>query len=1095
MPSIVAFFLACARPGQGLFRRRGPGFLRVLIPVVLATVGWPPARAQAPQLLPETLFVVGTPATDSQGRSWAYLLWVGTDQELSLGRTYAVYAKAGDPATPGTYELRAVTGLQTEPMVIQALLNRSLSLGEDLARLGERIDHLFAALQPPAGSLAEKVSAVIRGSLEDPANFNNLVLLGRLHPGLNLCLGYAHAEPLGPGRTTFEIRAHDKALGRDLGVVGRVTVEAGAPVPLPAPGPVVQVPEASAMGDLNIKLRWATSADLRRLTLLNHGFNVFRVARAPAEAWGFHVTPPEGAALAALAFSDPAVKRVHDLPVLKTADYTAATVGDFVADPSTAFVADDNGRYREGGVALRNGDQYYYFVTSRDVLGRDWRASPGVLVTVCDRVAPEAPRGVQVFNEYAFGGGSATQALKVQWLQSTNTEDRVVNYYVYRWAAPADVQKFAGTPALNRIGGPIAHVAGQKFGTYLDTGAGAPQAPADYGRTYWYTVRAADDGACDGGNLSANSAPAFGVLRDRTGPAGPSGGIDVICCVPTVKGGDSRDLPDDQRQDETRSYYRFVCQRERPEIEWAEFYLRAPGVASNSIVRAYFERDARELRVDWSTPVNTVSEGVIPFYCRVGTDAGETSEYAVVNTVRAPKFTTVREVPFQAGYDCRRISRREAAASAGQKIRGCTGSHDPTPDGPGGGIVGPEIDIVLTPGTKEYRLYRRVDGGPLTLIKQAPADFDEASQVTITDPDMPANASVLCYYGQLFDEHGNASPLVLLDECIEVKLPTAVPLLSPIEAFGDTSAPKMRLRWFCPPYGVDRFEVSIANNLGVMAATISADLGASTTNRLKQFTVNGTVQTNLFYLYRTPHVGVGFGNGASFEALVEVTLGVTYQVMVAAVGTDGSVNQDSNAEAFQWAAPPAAVGPKVPWPARPLPDLNVFHSGLRAVRLPNAIFPGNAVRIATFERKYIDFKTVEPNQPTALRGQIDPASLLYTNRLGQDLFPVAVYRVQAPSTDFPNVSFDVLQVTPLMESIAHEFTLDGSIPITRIHDPFVRAAQNVEATNTVGDEGALYLLDTQPVIVGARYVYLMVRFAGNGEILEVIPSNLVEVTP
>jgi len=35
--------------------------------------------------------------------------------------------------------------------------------------------------------------------------------------------------------------------------------------------------------------------------------------------------------------------------------------------------------------------------------------------------------------------------------------------------------------------------------------------------------------------------------------------------------------------------------------------------------------------------------------------------------------------------------------------------------------------------------------------------------------------------------------------------------------------------------------------------------------------------------------------------------------------------------------------------------------------------------------------------------------------------------------------------------------------------------------------------DTQPVISGARYKYLLVRFRKNGEIAEVIPTNEMDV--
>ncbi len=540
-----------------------------LVALALAGASAPRSLAQA-SLLPDTIFTVGTTTTDAGGRHWAYLLWVGSDNQLVIGRSFAVYAKAGDAASANPYERRAITGLQTEPPVIRALLNRAVSIGENLPQLETRVDNLFAALHPPAGPLEEKLSAVVRGTIADPAQLNNLVLLGRLHPGVNFCLGYAHAEVIPAGKTTFEIREYDKDTGRDLGVVGRVTVTAGAPVALPAPGPVVQVPESDPRGDLNVKLRWATSDALRRLTLLNHGFNVYRVTRAHAQAQGWHTTPPTAAALRQAAGSHPAVN-IGFSAIASMGENLDVDFGDlldyFALDPQTVFLADDNGRYQPGGVPFENGAQFYYFVTSRDVLGRDWNPSSGVLVTVCDRLPPDAPIALRVENDYTFNGGAAQQKLKVLWRPNTNTTDTVTAYFVYRWQAPDDVQAAGGNPLLNRIAGPIPHVPGQTLYSYVDDGAGSPSAPADYSKTFWYTIRSVDNGACDGGNLSAQSRPVFGVLRDRTGPDGPGGRINVLCCRYVVLGGQSsdRDDPDGRNQDPAQGYYEFEVKRPRPE--------------------------------------------------------------------------------------------------------------------------------------------------------------------------------------------------------------------------------------------------------------------------------------------------------------------------------------------------------------------------------------------------------------------------------------------------------------------------------------------------------------------------------------------------
>ncbi|MBL9140218.1 MAG: hypothetical protein JNK85_30395 [Verrucomicrobiales bacterium] len=1081
----------------------GHRFLKLLAFVLITWFALPSGGGLATptptpvEFLPNSLFAVGTSTTDLRQRDWAYLLWIATDQELVLGRSFAVYAKSGDAAAPGEYTRRAVVGLQTEPAVIQSLLGRARVLGDDLSELEGRIDALFTTLRPPAGGLPEKISAMIRGALGDPSSLEHLALLGRVHPGINFCLGYAHAEPVGPGKTTFEIREFDLGQSRDLAVVGRVTVESGAPMVLPAPGPLVEVPERTARGDLNVRFRWATPTELRRLTLLNHGFNLYRVSRADAEARGFHTRPPSGAVLRQESQSGGLVHRVNALPILTSVDLDANEAVNLAADSRTVFAVDDNDRHRAGQAAWRNGDQFYYFVTARDVLGRDGQASAGLLVTICDRLPPDAPRGVRVENHYEYAGGSGRQALEVTWLQAGESTDRVVQYYVYRWDAPADILALGADPVAHRVGGPIAHVPGRERARFLDAGPGSPQSPAEDGTTYWYTVRAVDDGACNNGNWSAHSAAAFGVLRDRTGPEAPEGDVVVRCCGPTAVPFPVRDEVAKQSQVPALANFRFTCRRSHPAIASAEFYLRVPGISENLIAHARFSAGSDDVQVEWSIDRALVAVGSTPFYCRVGTSTGETSEFAVNATALAPKVNTVRVVPFGGDYPCDSVSLRAVDAGGVSNPRGCTGSHDPNPrpDLDLGDLVGPEIHLNLTPGTKEYRLYRRVDDGPLTLIRQGPADFEDASEIAIVDPDVPANAAVVCYFGQVLDEQGNASPLVPLSDCVPIRRPTGIPMLAPIEARGDIHGPRMRLRWFCPPYGVDRFQLSIADNLGAMAAEISADLSPMSGQAVKTYTLRGISRTNLCFFYRTPRVGPAFGNGAMFEVEVDAALGVSYDIMVAAVGVDGAVNQDSNVETFRWRPVSSEVGLQVPWPARDLPVQGVFSGGLRAFRLPDGLYPGIGLRLGVFAGAYLPAKTPIASRPTQLVGQMDPATLLYTNRSGSGPLPLAVYRVQVAGPEFPQVSGDLIQVTPLIESIAHEFTLENQVRVTVVHDPYVRVGPNVESPHLVGQEGALYLLDTQPVIVGARYVYLVVRFQSNGEILEVFPSNVVEVTP
>jgi hypothetical protein len=131
-----------------------------------------------------------------------------------------------------------------------------------------------------------------------------------------------------------------------------------------------------------------------------------------------------------------------------------------------------------------------------------------------------------------------------------------------------------------------------------------------------------------------------------------------------------------------------------------------------------------------------------------------------------------------------------------------------------------------------------------------------------------------------------------------------------------------------------------------------------------------------------------------------------------------------------------------------------------------------------------------------LTGQVNPSAYVFTNRLGDPLLPIALYRYQVPNPLFPKVSGDLVQVSPLMERFASVVTNSpGGSVITAIHDPFVYLTAPVNFS----DNGTIFFMvlkDTQPAVIGATYRYLLVRFDALGEITEVIPvKNSVDATP
>lgn len=160
-------------------------------------------------------------------------------------------------------------------------------------------------------------------------------------------------------------------------------------------------------------------------------------------------------------------------------------------------------------------------------------------------------------------------------------------------------------------------------------------------------------------------------------------------------------------------------------------------------------------------------------------------------------------------------------------------------------------------------------------------------------------------------------------------------------------------------------------------------------------------------------------------------------------------------------------------------------------------FDGLGVVIGESRREEArDFK-VEGGNVSMFEGVVKPESFAYTNSQGESILPAVLYRFQVPSTALPQVSGDLVQVSPRMREIAAVTTNVPNAGIfTRIDDPFIRLTALGQVPGSENKlERALVLLDTTPVILGANYAYLLVRFNDAGEVLNVVPTTLVEVTP
>ncbi len=312
---------------------------------------------------------------------------------------------------------------------------------------------------------------------------------------------------------------------------------------------------------------------------------------------------------------------------------------------------------------------------------------------------------------------------------------------------------------------------------------------------------------------------------------------------------------------------------------------------------------------------------------------------------------------------------------------------------PGSGQAG-KLGVVIftTARSEEYRLFRRINDGPYTLVGQGGAAYAAGNPVNAVrreDEALPMTDCTICYYAQTVDRDGNASALVRLDPCIERKAPTLPkPRLSPPAAIGSAAAPKMKLTWMCPPQGVERFLITIkakggpavqsvlenASTYSLVAALSPALAGrqvhylgadddakvtptkqaagpanqaANADNRsvlnLASAAIKFSKMVNIS-TFVTPPLGNGFPAEPPFTAEFDVQAGVTYEVFVQ--GLRGVIlngqgrGPKSAVYQFKWEEEVVGEPPKVSWPARPMPEVTLV-SGVEAAELNPVMWPAN----------------------------------------------------------------------------------------------------------------------------------------------------------
>lgn len=1065
--------------------------------------------------LDKSLILAGTTATvGSETYSW--LVWQPTDPLFVSTHTLALYRKNGGMSSPAPYERVSIVELSADTRLIDSLLPVAEKLGQNMADLDTLLTDMLGDAAPGAGvSIAQRLSALITAAHGNAENTQRLILLGRQHPAVALALGIAVADRIPTGsQRTYELREYNRATDEDVAVLGRVSLDSASVLVLPQPGRPYEVEDSSPKGDLNVALRWATPNPLRDLSPLHYGYDVYRVPLAEATAHGWITTPP---ATTAMLLAEPKTTKVNRLAILPPKILYAPEATN-PADTKTVFLLDDNNVYN-GGVKFADGTEVAYFVVARDLLGRGGQPSEARPVIIKDRMPPNPPQNVQVRNVTTYDGTTRSQRFHIKWeAPDLPPGETIGGWYVYRWRTPHELttKGLVTDPVTGRPDKNLIAILPATTMTLVDDGSIAPpswaeidepppEVPDDTSKTYYYTVRALDGSLA--GNLSGHSAPAWGVLRDREGPAGASGDLNVTVCQPALTFDSFTQVPLDNLTDD-QGHFLLTCSATPAEgWDWAEFRMGAnePVVLG----RAYFRKTITNQMVAVLRFTNRNYDGNQIVSCRVGTTNGRVTAWVSSGLVSSPPPQNDRYI----------LALWNATLNKITLPGGSGGWTHEAIDPATGDVNGIEGTFIPSAGAKEYKIYRRVNNGEQTLIVSGKV---VSSPIVWTDPNPPGNNCTVCYYLQLLDEHGNAGPLVQQGLCVDwlaaSYLPT--PMLEPISAVAGLPL-RMKVNFFCNLAGVQRFEVWVGRKSGAAAVStnsgLSNDLVPTHPNNLTDVEGTEGLDFSVFETGLARHLNADGSPEFSFE--LPVTLADTYTVLVRAVGVgkfgERVVGAFSNVEGFSYVLRKIGLDAQVPWPDRPLPPKATFHPGVTAMHFSGpqlSPWRGNLVRIGEYEDYGNGTGIDQPdNNPLSVRTY----TIYTTKKLEEHLYrhngvalaepletipglilPLALYRVQVANTYFPTVPGDVVQVSPLMENIAQKVVTDITGSTNRVSDAFITIlpATVTGLPRTIGtSEQDILLMDRQPVIKGARYKYLLVRFGPDKEIERVIATNTVDV--
>jgi hypothetical protein len=787
----------------------------------------------------------------------------------------------------------------------------------------------------------------------------------------------------------------------------------------------------------------------------------------------------------------------------------------------------ENALFTDGGPenpAWRDGDEFAWFVAARDRLGQPGEVSRAGFGFVCAKLPPPPPGGLEIENVFQKGpGGSTRQLLRLRWpLGADGTGHRATRYHIYRGQGAQPTVATGEPPASQRLAVMDAPPGVARV-EWIDLSLDAAANPALFGQGYWYALRAERGTPC--GPVVSDLAPAVVACLHRLDPPYPPGGGLLIRCpgvevaskpTPTFE-------PTPDAAPDTLNYT-VVVERQDPGVAWAEIAVSLVGTAfQTNSPQLRFGEDDHTVRFELPIPTSLAPIPQLLVSVVAGGFSGAVSSPATTLLQGAPPASQRRLEFFQAAT----LSGTETLADRTPQC-----PHIAFP--PGDAAVHPvRVRLQLTPRTRQWRVFRQLDDAPLTLIAQGLDDYQTGApdRVIANDDAMPQEGARLCYYGQVADEDANWSSLASLG-CVDVP-PRAlpVPMLAPPAAEGTSAAPVMRLKWFCPPGGVRDFLVLLKPIAGPPPSKATNTVYPDPQNKAAAWggLISATATPATLLLptsYVTDSVGTNppaIGSGPEFTLPIEIDASVTYEVRVAARDARGLAGHPSWTQRFTWQTPRAPSVRDVPWPDRTLPPVLPTDPRMQATLLQantNLVWPASSNQAPVgILIGSVPVSTYDPNLPltqsyarTPLGGVLFfPAApltrgfepWLFGDSLSRPPRPefkpleVVLYRQQQTNDLYPVVSGRVVQTAPLFRKVAGRPVGANGADGYELLDPFLSAAIRVAGPNEPGPRGwiDLYLLDTHPVVRGARYRYWLTHFGSNGEPDQTLPAGEVEVTP